>query len=134
MDSSSHVGVMAVMSDPKAPYPHSLGIVGTTAHLLGSQHDTQTANQIVGREVQQLDWLRIFELSPFRTVVSANLSEGLANLVWGPFTLAIAHYTPTKNMLNGISTNKLKAAFAANMWYGMPRGHITVFTLNLPLR
>ena len=49
---------MAGMSDPSAPDPHSLGIVGTTAQIARVQYDTQIANRIVGREVQQLEWLR----------------------------------------------------------------------------
>ena len=45
-EARSHVGVMAGMSDPKAPHSHPLGIVGITAQIAGVQNDPGTTNRI----------------------------------------------------------------------------------------
>ena len=67
-----------------------------------SSNDTQTANQIVGREVQQFEWLGHFSTFVERDPApSPNLSRGLTNLVWEPLHLGHRQLTPTaKNFMS----------------------------------
>ena len=68
---------------PKPPHHYSLGTIETTAQIAGSS--------VLGREVQQLDWLiDIFLLSPSFAGASSNRSKGVT-LFGGPFTLASHH-------------------------------------------
>ena len=86
-EARSHVGSMSGTSDP-GPHIHIPSAPSKQLpRLLGVQNDTQTANQMVGREVLQLDFdSDVFVLSPsrIRREFESVTSFG------GPFTLAIA--------------------------------------------
>ena len=59
-ETRSHIGIMSGTSDPKAPIHIPSASSKALFRLLGVQYDSQIANRIVGREVQQFEMLRLF--------------------------------------------------------------------------